>query len=105
LVSVDQKKTPKNLTDLMVASYFGHYSVVKVLVDSGAKINRQDKKGWTALLWAAEEGHLAMIEPGQFSASASPNTDQPHKKHAAKKPKSDSKPRDRENSGSSCCCC
>lgn len=42
-------------------------------------------------------------EPDQISASASPNTYQPHKKHAAKKPKSDSKPRDREKSGSSCC--
>lgn len=53
---------PENLTDLMVASYFGHPGIVKALLKSGAEINRTDAMGRTALSWAAEERSWVVFE-------------------------------------------
>ncbi|KAL3965725.1 hypothetical protein ACCO45_000033 [Purpureocillium lilacinum] len=48
--------TTYNFTDLMVASYFGHEAVVKVLVEKGAAVDAKDKFGRTPLWWAAKNG-------------------------------------------------
>ena len=34
---------------------------VKVLLDRSAKVNRRDNRGWTALMIAAERGHLGVV--------------------------------------------
>ncbi|PTB62131.1 purine and uridine phosphorylase [Trichoderma citrinoviride] len=48
------------LTDLIIASHFGHRAVVKLLVDKGADLEAQDRwYGRTPLLWASENGYEA----------------------------------------------
>lgn len=42
----------------MLAVSHGKKEVVKILLDVGAEINLQDKDGSTALMCAAEHGHL-----------------------------------------------
>ncbi|PKK46687.1 hypothetical protein CI102_10605, partial [Trichoderma harzianum] len=52
-----------NLTDLIIASHYGHSAVIKLLVEKGADIEaKDDKYGWTPLLWAAEHGDEASIK-------------------------------------------
>ncbi|KAJ4175725.1 Ankyrin repeat A protein 2 [Fusarium falciforme] len=55
--------TTEYFTDLMVASYYGHRVVVKLLLEKGAKIEAKDSEhGQTPLLWAAGEGHDAVVK-------------------------------------------
>ncbi|KAF4335972.1 ankyrin repeat-containing protein, partial [Fusarium beomiforme] len=50
-------------TDLMIASYFGHRVIVKLLLEKGAEIEAKDSKyGQTPLSWAARNGHEAVIK-------------------------------------------
>ncbi|KAF3056049.1 putative ankyrin repeat protein [Trichoderma lentiforme] len=52
-----------NLTDLIIASYYGHRAVVKLLVEKGADIEAKDNKyDQTPLLWAAEGGYEAIVK-------------------------------------------
>ncbi|KAL6791219.1 hypothetical protein GGI42DRAFT_336400, partial [Trichoderma sp. SZMC 28013] len=51
-----------NLTDLMIASYFGHHAIVKLLVEKGADIEAKDGYGKTPLIWAAENGHESIVK-------------------------------------------
>lgn len=52
-----------NLTDLIIASHYGHSAVIKLLVEKGADIEaKDDKYGWAPLLWAAEHGDEASIK-------------------------------------------
>lgn len=48
---------PQNLTTLMLASYFGHKSIVQLLLKEGVDINAMDSMRWTALHWAVWEGN------------------------------------------------
>jgi ankyrin repeat protein len=36
--------------------------IVKLLLEKGAGLESKDQIGWTALLWAAEKGHGAMVK-------------------------------------------
>ena len=36
--------------------------MVKILVNLRADVNRQDNEGWTALMLAAHEGHLPVVQ-------------------------------------------
>ena len=40
-------------TPLLIATYYGHTSLVKYLVENGAVVDRQDNRGWTSLMYAA----------------------------------------------------
>mmetsp|Transcript_19662 Transcript_19662/g.33718 ORF Transcript_19662/g.33718 Transcript_19662/m.33718 type:complete len:117 (-) Transcript_19662:460-810(-) len=53
--SVDEK----GRSALMIASYFGHATVVRILRDKGADVNLQDEKGNTALTYALIGKRLA----------------------------------------------
>jgi hypothetical protein len=57
-------KCPRNVTGLIVASYFGHGAVVRRLIDKGANINaRGDLHGsGSALNVAARERHHSVVE-------------------------------------------
>ncbi|KAH7132738.1 hypothetical protein EDB81DRAFT_845400 [Dactylonectria macrodidyma] len=80
-------RTTKYFTDLMLASYYGHHVVVKVLLEKGDDIDSKDnddttgheaivklllekgadveskgKNGRTPLSWAAEKGHEAIVK-------------------------------------------
>ncbi|EXM13343.1 hypothetical protein FOTG_18201 [Fusarium oxysporum f. sp. vasinfectum 25433] len=57
------RSTIEWFTDLMIASYYGHHVIVKLLLDDGAEIDAGDSEsGRTPLLWAAENGHEAIIK-------------------------------------------
>ncbi|KAL6808319.1 ankyrin repeat-containing domain protein [Trichoderma sp. SZMC 28015] len=52
-----------NLTDLIIASYYGHHAVVKLLVEKGADIEAKDyEHSRTALSWAAWYSHEVTIK-------------------------------------------
>ncbi|KAL6808800.1 hypothetical protein V8C40DRAFT_259353 [Trichoderma camerunense] len=52
-----------NLTDLILASYYGHRAIAKLLIEKGADIEaKDDDKGRTPLIWAAKNGHEALIK-------------------------------------------
>ncbi|CZR66737.1 related to ankyrin [Phialocephala subalpina] len=55
-------KLPGHFPDLMVASYFGHKAVVKLLLEKSAKLETKDNYGRTPLSWAAGNGHEAVVE-------------------------------------------
>jgi len=49
-------------TPLMWAAMSGQADVAKYLLDSGAKIDAQDKDGRTALMWAASQGQVPVVK-------------------------------------------
>ncbi|KAL9561163.1 hypothetical protein ACKAV7_014518 [Fusarium commune] len=53
----------KCFTDLMIASYYGHRVIVKLLLEKGEEIETKDSKyGQTPLSWAARNGHEAVMK-------------------------------------------
>ncbi|KAH7230919.1 hypothetical protein BKA59DRAFT_504533 [Fusarium tricinctum] len=57
------KMTTKCFTDLMIGSYYGHYVIVKLLLDKGAEVEAKDSKyGHTPLSLAAENGYEAVVK-------------------------------------------
>ncbi|KAH8662676.1 hypothetical protein BGZ61DRAFT_368428, partial [Ilyonectria robusta] len=55
--------TTDYFTDLMLASYYGHRVVVKLLLKKGAEIEAKDSTyGRTPLSWAAGNGHKAIAK-------------------------------------------
>ncbi|KAL9468319.1 hypothetical protein ACSS6W_010013 [Trichoderma asperelloides] len=51
-----------NPTDLIIASYYGHCAIVKLLVEKGANIEAETKNGRTPLSFAAEHGYEAIVK-------------------------------------------
>lgn len=52
-----------DFTALIVASYFGHSAIVKLLLDKGADIEANDTLCHrTPLSWASKKGHLAVVK-------------------------------------------
>jgi ankyrin repeat protein len=52
----------KNLTSLMISSYFGHEMVTRFLVERGANLETTDTEyGQTPLSWAARNGHDKVV--------------------------------------------
>ena len=49
-------------TILMLASYYGHQELVRLILSRGADPNLQDKQGRTALRRARESGHPEVVE-------------------------------------------
>jgi ankyrin repeat protein len=47
----------------MLAASNNHAPVVERLIAQGAMVDHQERtQGWTALLWAAKQGHAATVE-------------------------------------------
>ncbi|KAH8126241.1 ankyrin repeat-containing domain protein [Trichoderma asperelloides] len=60
-----KKANPMRFTKLMVAAYFGHHVLVKLLLQQGADIEAkddQDNNGWTPLLWASIKSHKTVMK-------------------------------------------
>ena len=53
---------PRNFTDLIVGSYFGHEAVVKQLLERGVDPDSEDIDGRTPLSWAAEYGYEEVVK-------------------------------------------
>lgn len=49
------------MTPLIIASAWGHYDLVKFLLDEGAKILQKDKFGRSSLVMAARNGNLKIL--------------------------------------------
>ena len=46
----------------MLAASNDHADVVELLLQRGAKANQRERtQGWTALIWAAKQGHQASV--------------------------------------------
>ena len=50
------------VTPLMQAAKYGHLSIVKMLIDNGAKVKKKTNSGHTARLLASSSGHSAIVE-------------------------------------------
>ncbi|KAI8075283.1 hypothetical protein BC940DRAFT_287918 [Gongronella butleri] len=49
-------------TPLIYAACFGYADIVDVLVQEGVDLDKQDKNGWTALMWATINNHSHVVE-------------------------------------------
>ena len=62
----------------MLATERGCLEIVKLLLDSGCKVDASDNEtGWTALVWARKEGHLEiadLLQAHGASAAVAPST-------------------------------
>ncbi len=48
--------------EFLDAVYFGQIDTVRLCLEKGAEINYKDEYGYTALMWAAQEGHIEIID-------------------------------------------
>lgn len=61
-VDANARTTKNGATPLMLAASCGNESVVYFLLQNGAKIDVQDKRGWTCLFYATFQGHLNVVK-------------------------------------------
>jgi len=53
---------PRHQSVVFTACYYNFIDGVKLLVKSGARIDMQDKNGWTPLAVAAERGNIEVVD-------------------------------------------
>ncbi|CAG8982672.1 hypothetical protein HYALB_00014050 [Hymenoscyphus albidus] len=56
------QRTPKNITGVHLAAYFGIKAVVQLLLDNATEADLQCSNGRTPLSWAARNGHEAVVK-------------------------------------------
>lgn len=59
---VNRKTSDKNYTAIMFAAYGGHTETVEMLMQKGANIDVINKDGKTALQYAKDKGHKAIVD-------------------------------------------
>ena len=60
--NVNEMKPDNKVTALHYAASQGHHTSVEALLSWGAKINPQDRSGFTPLLAACQKGHLLCVQ-------------------------------------------
>ena len=60
-IDINAKKLD-GVTALIVATNHRKDDVVKALIDHGANVNITDNNGWSPLMFAAEKGHLTIMQ-------------------------------------------
>lgn len=61
-VNVNATTAENGVNALMLAASCGNESVVYFLLQNGAKIDAQDKRGWTGLFYATYQGHHMVVQ-------------------------------------------
>ncbi|KZZ92543.1 Ankyrin repeat-containing domain protein [Moelleriella libera RCEF 2490] len=69
-VDVNVWEKVRGWTALTTASVQGHYAIVEVLVESGARARVPDHRGWLAKDYAAYRGHMRVVEAIKFDGSS-----------------------------------
>jgi ankyrin repeat protein len=69
----------EDFTDLMVASYFGHEAVVRLLLERDTAVDTKERYGRTPLWWAATNGHEAVVRLLLDRGAAVDTGDKEHK--------------------------
>jgi hypothetical protein len=59
---IDMKDNVKGYTALMGAARYGKLEAVKILISRGAKLDMKSNKRDTALTWASDSAHAAVVE-------------------------------------------
>jgi ankyrin repeat protein len=54
--------TEDGATPLLLAADMGHVKAAEILLNNGADLLHKDKEGWQAIHWAAQFGHLGILE-------------------------------------------
>jgi ankyrin repeat protein len=60
--SKDSQKVPRQITGLHLAAYFGVLEAANTLIRRGQSLDSKDSYNGTPLLWAAENGHEAVVK-------------------------------------------
>jgi glycerophosphodiester phosphodiesterase len=60
--STEVCETTYSWTPLFIAAVDGHMSILELLIDAGADVERVDSSGWTAREHAALRGHISIAE-------------------------------------------
>ena len=48
--------------ELLDQTWYGHAAIVELLLAAGAEVNAKNESGWTALHYAASNGHASVVE-------------------------------------------
>jgi ankyrin repeat protein len=60
-VFINEARTTREATPLIVAAGLGHIDIVRALLSAGADVNAKDEKGLRALTWALMNGHTDIL--------------------------------------------